>query len=44
MLSAPAAVSSSELRPAVPHLRVAVSYRHITRFISEKSHTVVIRC
>jgi hypothetical protein len=42
--SAAAAISTAELRPPVPHLRASFSYPHFTRFISEKPHTVVIRC
>jgi hypothetical protein len=43
-LSAPAAISTTELRPPVPHLRASISRRHAARFSSEKAHTVVIRC
>jgi hypothetical protein len=42
--SAPAAISTAELRPPVPHLRASVAYQRTTRFISEKLYTVVIRC
>jgi hypothetical protein len=44
MPPAASALSISELRPPVPYLRARVSYRHTRRFISEKPHTVVIRC
>ena len=41
---APAAILAAELRPPVLYLRASISYRHTTRFISEKPYTVVIRC
>jgi hypothetical protein len=42
--SAPAAISTATPRPPVPHLRASVAYQRTTRFVSEKPHTVVIRC
>jgi hypothetical protein len=42
--SATSSIAVSELRPPVPLLRAANSYRQTTPFISEKPHTIVIRC
>jgi hypothetical protein len=42
--SSPAAIFFAELRPPVQNLRARISHQHAKRFISEKSHTVVIRC
>jgi hypothetical protein len=42
--SAPAAISTAEHRPRLTHSRAEVAYQRTTRFNSEKSHTVVIRC
>jgi hypothetical protein len=45
MPSPASALSTSELRPPVSQLRARVAYQHHTRrFISEKPHTVIIRC
>jgi hypothetical protein len=41
---APAAIPTAALASWVSHLRSASSDRHSARFISEKPHTVVIRC
>jgi hypothetical protein len=41
---APAVIPTAALAPWVSHLRSASSDRHSVRFISEKPHTVVIRC
>jgi hypothetical protein len=41
---APAAIPTAALASWVSHLRSAFSDRHAARFISEKPHTVVIRC
>jgi hypothetical protein len=42
--SAPSLISSAALRLRVPHLQAASGRQHTRRFISEKPHTVVIRC
>lgn len=42
--TAPAAIPVAALAPPMPDLRAAISYRHASRFTSEKPHTVVIRC
>jgi len=40
----PAAIPIAGIAPPVPRLRVSDAYRPTTGFISEKAHTVVIRC
>ena len=40
----PAAVPIAGMAPPVPRLRLSDSYRPSAGFISEKPHTVVIRC
>jgi hypothetical protein len=41
---AAAAIPIAALTPPIPHLRAGLSNQHSPRFISEKPHTVVIRC
>jgi hypothetical protein len=40
----PAAIPIAGTIPPVPRLRLSDAYRSTTGFISEKAHTVVIRC
>ena len=40
----PATIPIAALRLPTPLLRVAISHRYSTRFISARPHTVVIRC
>jgi hypothetical protein len=40
----PAAIPIAGIAPPVPRLRVSDAYRPTISFISEKAHTVVIRC
>jgi len=40
----PAAIPIAGIAPPVPRLRFSDAYRPTTGFISEKAHTVVIRC
>jgi hypothetical protein len=42
--SATAAIFTATPRPRLHHQRASVAYQRTTRFLSEKPHTVVIRC
>jgi hypothetical protein len=39
-----AQIPSAVVRSPIPHLRASISYRNPSPFVSEKPHTIVIRC